>query len=269
MISFGSKAVTGMYYGAKAVTAAYYGDKLVWSGEEPRAVKFTALEDSGLSVQSYGSAPSITLEYSLDGRTWNPMTVNETVISVDAGDYCYVRGVGNGAWNPNSDAQGNKFRGTGSFKLAGPIETLLDKDATGITADNAFQGVFRECTMKLDLRDLQFPDTTSYRCFAQTFAYSRVTAAPNALPAKAPAMDAYVAMFYNCPDLSDASNLKFGFENASRGNCTWMFNSDSNLTAAPVLPAITASTNESFDIMFQNCSKLAQLSVEFTSWPSM
>lgn len=206
MISFGNKAVTGMYYGDKAVTAAYYGDKLVWSGEEPRAVKFTALEDSGLSVQSYGSAPSITLEYSLDGRTWNPMTVDETVISVDAGDACYVRGVNNSTWATDGDNY-NKFIAEGALKAEGPLVSLLDKDATSITQQRAMVWLFGDCTALKDIKGLTFPQDISFNCFGMMFNGSGISAAPDELPATALTADVYWGMFQNCSKLSDASNL--------------------------------------------------------------
>lgn len=218
MISFGNKAVTGMYYGDKAVTAAYYGDKLVWSGEEPRAVKFTALENSALSVQSFGSAPSITLEYSWDGRTWNPMTVNETVISVDAGDHCYVRGVGNDR-TAFEQSRSNRIKTTGALKLEGPLVSLLDKDASGVTTENGMAGLFRGETSIKDIRGLVFPAGLATRCFNGLFQESGISAVPDSLPCPNVPQDAYAQIFGQCNDLSDASNMELGFTNLGNGSC--------------------------------------------------
>lgn len=120
--------------------------------------------------------------------------------------------------------------------------------------------------MKLDLRDLQFPDTTSYRCFAQAFAISPITAAPNSLPAKRPAYDAYVGMFATS-EISDASNLKFGFEDVDNGACYSMFSDCVSMTKAPFIPSVSAGAYNSLAIMFRDCHKLSEISVGFTSWP--
>lgn len=158
MISFGDKNVTGVYYGTLPVNAVYYGDKLAWTGEEPRALKFTALEGSALSVQSYGSAPSITLEYSFDGRTWNPMTVNETWISVDAGDHCYVRGVNNEKLG-SSLTNYNGFAIFGAVKAEGPIVSLLDPETETPAEDFALASLFKSAKCLKDASGLTFPET--------------------------------------------------------------------------------------------------------------
>lgn len=54
------------------------------------------------------------------------MTVNETVISVDAGDHCYVRGVNNSAWATQDSTNQNRIATSGGLAVEGNVMTLLD-----------------------------------------------------------------------------------------------------------------------------------------------
>ena len=48
-------------------------------------------------MKANGSAPSVSLEYSTDGRTWNQFVVGTTTVTLaNIGDKMYVRATGAG-----------------------------------------------------------------------------------------------------------------------------------------------------------------------------
>ena len=251
----------GSYAGTRTVTADIELDTA-------HAVKFTALaNNSALSVQTLGSAPQISVEYALSRGYWKPLTVNDTVITLaNANDYCYMRGVNNSAfatdWNNH-----NSIIATGRVKAEGPLVSLLDKDAQGLSTNHDFEHLFYQSKGLADARLLTFPEVGAYTDqFGGMFDEAGLTAGPNVLPGGEWTANVFANAFINCTDLSDASNIKLSFSRLGAGSCWQMFKDCTSLTAAPRIPSYWSNSSNGMTYFFQGCSKLAQISVEFTSW---
>lgn len=97
-----------------------------------KPLTFIAREaNTTVSMAKVGSAPSISLQYSTDnGGTWNTFTVGTTTVTLaNIGDKVQFRATTtNTKTSNNYDNNYNKFVGTGSFDIAGDINSLLNKD---------------------------------------------------------------------------------------------------------------------------------------------
>ena len=97
-----------------------------------KPLTFIAREaNTTVSMAKVGSAPSISLQYSVDnGGTWNTFTVGTTTVTLaNIGDRARFRATTtNTKTSNNYDNNYNKFVGTGSFDIAGSISSLLNKD---------------------------------------------------------------------------------------------------------------------------------------------
>ena len=174
-------------------------------------LNFTALT-AGSSISTTNQGGTVTntpsLEYSYDGKNWEPFTLNTgydatntRVPLANAGDKVYLRATGT---NDSFSESGKyiKFKMEGSIAASGNIMSLLDKDCRTLSVpDNAFQYLFYNNTT-LTTAPLLPATTLSYCCYAEMFnGCSSLTTAPD-LPATTLANSCYAFMFLDCSSLS-------------------------------------------------------------------
>ena len=260
---------------------------------------FTALT-AGSSISTTNQGGTVTntpsLEYSYDGKNWEPFTLNTgydatntRVPLANAGDKVYLRATGT---NDSFSESGKyiKFKMEGSIAASGNIMSLLDKDCRTLSVpDNAFQYLFYNNTT-LTTAPLLPATTLSYCCYAEMFnGCSSLTTAPD-LPATTLADYCYFHMFKDCSSLTavptelPAINLATRCYEGMFKDCSAMatapvlpattlaeacyismFYGCSALTTAPDLPATTLA-NSCYAFMFLDCSSLSSITVNFDSW---
>ena len=222
-IAFGKGA------GKKEETPAYWG--LCFTAEEA---------GSTVAMQAVGSAPSVTLETSYDGKIWEPFTVGGTTITLpNVGDKVYFRaGEGGNPAMASSFRQYNKFSIiTGRISASGNIMSLLNRDVPdSIMPNYCYSNMFYRCTSLV-----QAPE----------------------LPATTLANYCYNNMFYGCTSLVQAPELPATtLANYCYNNMFWACTS---LAQAPELPATTLATG-CYNNMFRACEKVSLISTRQTSF---
>ena len=191
---------------------------------------FTAEEaNSTVAMTAVGTAPSVSLEYSTDGSTWNDFLVSSseeegtTVTLANVGDKMAVRAkTTNSSFSGNdtTNTNYNTFAITGKIAASGSIMYLLKKngDLDTIPSDRCFVRLFYGCQSLTTPPDL--PATTlTLRCYRNMFNSSGITSMPN-LPAATVPNSAYDGMFFGTP-ITTATIT--GMVSAGEGCCWSMF----------------------------------------------
>ena len=251
-------------------------------GKDVRAVCFQADGDQTVSITASGSAPTLTMQYSYNGRSWRDWDLS--ALSFGGSKKVYVRGVGNTRFASSTSAYNSFTFGTDALVYAsGIVETLLDWEseissysatyvfyrlfygqtalcsAKGLIFSSsnitgyAYHSMFYGCTSLLDCPEsLPSTLTGSFNCPRMFYNCSSLTAAPE-LPATTAKYSCYYGMFYNCSSLTAAPALP---ATTLENNCYWgMFYNCSSLTTAPELPATTLAYY-CYKDMFYNCTSL-------------
>lgn len=214
MISFGNKAVTGMYYGDKAVTAAYYGDKLVWSGAEPDAIRFTAAAGGAkvgiVDRQELGPAPSISMLSSTDGRNWGDYTVGDS-IQLQGGEKAYFKAKTINEKMGSGWGLANRFFvEDGQASVAGPLTSLLGEDPETLPSF-CFYNLFRECSGLVDASGIIMPGGhPNEATFSEMFGWcDALTAVPSFAIEGSLSKGPYEAFCRSCTSLTGSGNIAF------------------------------------------------------------
>ena len=208
-----------------------------WEVKNTKALCFTAEEaNSTVAMEAQGSAPTVSLEYSTDGRTWSPFVVGTTTVTLaNIGDKVYVRATSEGNTGiGSSPTDYNKFVMTGKIAASGNVDTLLDKNGNATLTSYCYSNMFNGC--------------------------ASLTTAPT-LPATTLANNCYASMFQGCTSLVTAPVLP---ATVLADGCYWyMFKNCTSLTTAPALPATTLSIG-CYRTMFQGCSNLNNITLGYT-----
>ena len=110
---------------------------------------FTAEEaNSTVAMKKNGSsAPSVSLEYSTDGNTWNPFVVGTTTVTLaNIGDKVYIRATSAGNTGMGSSATNhNQFVMTGKIAASGNVDTLLNQNGNATLTDYCYSYLFKGC----------------------------------------------------------------------------------------------------------------------------
>lgn len=203
----------------------------------PSTLRLTAEEaNSTVAMAANGSAPTVSLEYSTDGRTWNPFVVGTTTVTLaNIGDTVYIRATSEGNTRMGSSSSDyNTFVMTGKIAASGNVDTLLDQNGNATLTSYCYSNMFKNCTS--------------------------LTTAP-ALPAKTLANNCYISMFQGCTSLTKAPVLP---ATVLADGCYWyMFRDCTSLTTAPALPATTLAIG-CYRTMFQGCSNLNNITLGYT-----
>lgn len=197
------------------------------------------------------------LEYSTNGKTWQNVSVSQTMNAVNDGHRytLYLRGTGNSTlgdpFEPIISMTGE------NVDCLGNIMTLLDYQhiSDTLTSNYAFAFLFCNCSSLRTAPEL--PATTlSAHCYYMMFTGSGLTAAP-ALPATTLADSCYTQMFMGCENLTEAPSLP---ATTLAERCYAQMFAGSGLTASPTLPAATLVTR-CYMAMFDSCSSLSDITM--------
>ena len=224
--------------------------------EQPNYLCFTALEGSTIAISHQGTL-AISLQYSLDGRTWSTFNYN-TTISLATGESAYIRGVNEAmAYN---DTSYNSFVMTGRIEASGNVMSLLFgknlKNALTISNRYCFCRLFYNCTSLVTPPEL--PATTFnnigtyYKMF---YGCTSLTSAPE-LPALTLQQNSYYLMFYGCTSLTSAPTIHA--TTVGQSSCREMFSGCTGLVSAGDIKATTLAS-ECFNSMFYECTNLVSV----------
>lgn len=194
-----------------------------------RAVCFEADGEQTVSITKVDSAPTITMQYSYDGVTWNAWDLS--ALTFGGATKVYVRGVNNETFATNKTNYTFTF-GTDSYVyVSGIAEALLngENEVLQYSKEYTFKRLFRGQTALREADRLRFEAMT-------VLGYS------------------HMAMFENCVNLLTGPELPATTLN---GNAPYrdMFRNCSSLVNATELPATTLSP-QCYQNMFYNCTSL-------------
>ena len=220
-------------------------------GSESSCIQF----NTGGAVETY---QDLAFQYSKDKQNWIDIDF-DTDIEIPVGETLYFKakttndhvyyypesGSGGGVYITDNEAN---VRNNTTFEVGGSIMTLLDptdtlRDLTG--KPGCFYYLFYSFKNMVKADNLVFPATTlSYSCYGEAFDYCSYMESIN-------------------PDLLPATDL-------TGGNycCYYMFYYCDALQNAPKLPATTLC-DYCYNGMFNNCSSLNSIEVNFDSFDSL
>lgn len=215
---------------------------------------------------STGTPPTVFLEYSTNGYTWQTFTVGTTTVTLaKVGDTVWFRaphGVTNAAFATSSLF--NRFVLMGAVAARGSVMSLVNGDAPTFTLSSnlALAHLFYGCTALTAAPRL--PATTlAEQCYYGTFEdCTSLTESPK-LPATALAQYCYNSIFEGCTALTAAPELPA--TTMAEGCYARMFEGCTSLTKAPKIHATTLAGMCFYD-MFEGCSALADVEVRFEDW---
>lgn len=250
-MKLGTIDIEKIYVGSNEIEKGYVGSSEVYSAESPidYTVPFYVEDASGSSntltiKKNNASAPTLTIQKSIDGSTWQTMgTTSTTAITatVPANSKLYLRTSATG-WctYSSSNYYYNNITCSGVFNVGGNIMSLLygsnfngEEIAFPSGSTYTFRSLFQESTTLRVASKLLLPATTLVNyCYENMFyGCTSLTTAP-ALPATTLVTFSYANMFYGC----------------------------TSLTTAPALPATTLA-NYCYNNMFRNCTSLTTVPV--------
>lgn len=182
-------------------------------------------------VYSYSNRDA---KYSLDdGSTWTQYTYGtDEIITLQDGESVCFKGL-NEFWS-KSGPNYNNFTITGNVAISGNPASLLDDGActTTILPQDAFNGLFRNCTGITDASGLVLPFTIlSSTCYMGMFqgCTGLVSVPYDLLPATTLAIQCYGFMFNGCTSLQNApylpaATLEYGCYNSMFKGCSSLNN---------------------------------------------
>jgi hypothetical protein len=236
--------------------------------------------DNTLSIKKCGAsgysgeyAPTLTIEKSSDGQTWETMgTTGTTAITatIPANGKLFLRCITN-KW-ADSYLYWNRISASENHAIGGNIMSLLQGSgfpdgSWNFTSDRVFQNLFNGNIKLINASNLVMPTTTLVReCYYGMFeGCTSLTAAPT-LPATTLANQCYQRMFRGCTSLTDVpSELPATY---LADECySNMFYGCTSLTAAPKLPSRGLSYY-CYNWMFGGCTNLKYIKAMFITSPS-
>ena len=232
--------------------------------EETECLTFVSSGESSVTLVKVGKPFDISLEYSLDGTSWNSYTIGETIylledkLSVRAGER------GNRRLSKGKDDY-YQFIFSGEIAARGNIMSLLDKSCRkNAIPSYAFFNLFRDCTGLTKAPELPATNLAE-RCYWGMFSgCTSLTEAPE-LSATALTEACYSSMFSGCTNLTEAPELP---ATELAGSCYFgMFKDCTKLTKGPALPAVNLADN-CYGEMFYRCENLSYIKALFTDEPS-
>ena len=194
--------------------------------------------DNTVQIKKSGSsAPTLTIEKSTDGKTWETMGKTSTTAiraTVPANGKLYLRASAT-TWG-TSASNYNYFNSvSGNFNVGGNINSLLyGSSFNGQTEFPSGVGTFTVASL--------FYNNTRIKSAEQML-----------LPATTLANYCYNSMFYGCTSLTTAPELPA--TTLANGCYGGMFQDCTSLTTAPALPATTLA-ERCYNSMFSGCTSL-------------
>lgn len=222
-LAINGKNLKSLYIDGKKV----YEKKVDWKG-----LTFTSKQNgSTISMESVGTAPSVSMQYSLDGSRWQTFSVGSTVITLDDGESVFFRGTGSSGVYATSEKNYNRFVMSGVIEASGNIMSLVDptnfESITAFTKSYTFCGLFDECSSLVTAPELPVDGLYGYAYRHMFRACTSLVEAP-VLPASIIKASAYIEMFDGCSSLSSATIL--GETSTDINACLRMFRNCTSLT---------------------------------------
>ena len=228
---------------------------------EPFYIEDVSGSNNTISIKKNGPAPTLSIEKSLDGVTWESMgTTSTTAITatVPANGKLYLRCDTNN-WSNASNKYNYINTSTGNFNVGGNIMSLLY--GSSFNGQTAFKGNYTYIFASLFYRTnivsaakLLLPATTLYNnCYQSMFQNCTSLTATPALPATTLTNSCYYHLFHGCTALTTAPELP---ATTLAQDCYYgMFGDCTALTTAPELPATTL-VYQCYYGMFYGCTRL-------------
>ena len=223
--------------------------------EESSYLTFVSSGESSVALVKVGEPSDISLEYSIDGKSWNPYTIGEAIYLFDEDKLSFRAGeTGNEGFSKGKDDY-YQFKISGEIAARGNTMSLLDRNcARNNVSANAFASLFRDCQSLTSAPDLPAA-VLAKGCYAWMFYdCTSLTKAP-ALPAMNLAESCYYSMFESCTSLNETPTLSA--TELSSGCYFGMFAGCTSLTEAPALPA-TELFEGCYSRMFYGCTSLTK-----------
>lgn len=258
---------------------------------------FEALEDGHISLKAMNErAPSVSLLFSLDNKTWNEWNQIEGT-NLKTSEKLFLKAkTKNSSFTANAKpttngrpditADGHRFISNGKIKLGGNIMSLLKCnsypfDKTIETNDACFYQLFYNCNV-VDASELQLPAINLGEwCYYDLFCHNQLLSAVPYLPATKMVRGCYHTMYQinysllSCHEFPENITLaercftamycqNSVLQNAPKLTCTkletdcysYMFCGCSALTSIPELPATILADN-CYRVMFWWCKDLS------------
>ena len=217
---------------------------------------FTADEaNDTISLNKYGTPSTISLEYSVDKKTWTEYTwdgnTGATITLANVGDSVYFRG--NNDTFSTSYVNYYNFQFSALTRASGNVMSLLDKQfRKKEVPEYCLNSLFYNCTSLTTAPELPATTLAESSYYNMFSGCTSLTTAPE-LPATTLAGSCYRSMFNGCTSLTTAPELPA----TTLANWCYvdMFNGCTSLTTAPELPAITIY-DSSYKSMFNGCTSL-------------
>lgn len=204
---------------------------------KPSYLTFTAnTGGSTIELVAVGSVPTISLEYSTDGTTWQSYTIGDTITLAAVNDFVMFRG--NNTTMATSTSNYHKFVMSGSIATSGDITSLIN-GVGGIAAlqSYSFCNLFRSCAAMTTIPNIGIGDLSFY-CYNQTFVF--------------------------CTGLTSIviNNCSLGYFSLFQSfyGCT-------NLVSAEIL-STKSNSSTPMQAIFQNCNSLNYVKLGLTDYPS-
>ena len=233
--------------------------------DEPLCLTFVSSGESTIALIKKGDPSEITLEYSMDGKSWIPYTIGKTLELLDREKLMFRAGKQGNAFFSLNPSRCYYFKISGSVAARGNIMSLLDRKCERNSVPiQAFNSLFKYCEALTSAPTLPATELgeNCYNCMFR--GCTSLTEAP-ALPAKVMAKVCYSGMFWGCTSLTKAPALP-AIELAEY--CyVGMFRDCTSLTEAPELPA-TELAGRCYGTMFTGCTNLSFVKALFTDEPS-
>ena len=201
-------------------------------GMNIRAVCFEADGDQTVSITKNDSAPTLTMQYSYDGVSWENWDLS-TGLQFGGSTKVYVRGVGNTRFASNTFAYNSFTFGTDAFVyVSGIIETLLDweTDILSYSTTYVFYNLFYNQAALRSAKGLIFSASNmTSDAYSGMFQYcGSLLYGPESLPATTLAKDCYAGMFMYCTNLN---YIRCHAKNSNTGATdNWLYRAASNGT---------------------------------------
>lgn len=230
------------------------GNPQIPDPEESSYLTFVSSGESSVALVKVGEPFDISLEYSIDGKSWNPYTIGEAIyllkneVSFRAGE------TGNEGFSKGKDNY-YQFNISGEVAAKGNIMSLLDRNCTRNNVPaNAFAFLFKDCQSLTSAPDLPAMNLAASCYYSMFESCTSLTETPT-LSATVLTEGCYSTMFKGCTSLTEAPELPA--TELARWCYFHMFFGCTSLTKAPVLPA-TELAFGCYDNMFYGCTNLTE-----------
>ena len=236
--------------------------------ERRTPLNFAAVEaNSTVALTAVGSPNAISLYYSRNGVSWSEYSIGAQVLLENIGDRVYFRG-SNSTFSMSSSDYYN-FTATGYVNAHGNVNSLYDPTCESLTIPNVayfFSGLFHSNAYLLSA-PLCPATTVRQSTFVNAFRNcTSLLYPPPELPAASLKTGCYNRMFQGASALLTAPDILATYGTLENG-CRYMFEGCTSLTRAPVI-RFSPNGARTGQGMFENCTSLNYVEVQFTEWPT-